>query len=120
MEWKSGELFEVKVSKMVKKPRKSSYIKRAFTQQIPVQYAQLVHQFHLEDKHSFIDTGHESLRWMAYARHVLNEFGKELDLFRGEEEDFWSKVLNLILQRQLHGLSDTYAPPIASQISTSG
>ena len=57
---------------------------------------------------------------MAYARHVLNEFGKELDLFRGEEEDFRSKVLNPILQRQLHGLSDAYAPPIASQISTSG
>ena len=56
---------------------------------------------------------------MAYARHVLNEFGKELNLFRGKEEDFRSKV-NPILQCQLHGLSDPYAPPIASQISTSG
>lgn len=120
MKWDAGELFPITMGRKVKKVNRASYVTKKWVKQVPVQYARLVQQFDLEDRHGFEDTGHESRRRMAYARHVLNEFGKELEYFRGGEGEFRSKVLTPILQRQLRGVPDCHTPDIDHYISESG
>jgi hypothetical protein len=87
------------------------------TKMIHVQYARIVHQLILEDIHGAADQGHESLRRRTYAQTVLDFFGQELDRSRGPAAQFRSKVFTPILQRQLKGVSDAYAPSIAKAIN---
>lgn len=101
----------------MKKPKKTSYMMRWMERRVPVPYARLTQQLNFEDQHGLLDAGHESLRRMAYARRVLNAFGKELEAYRGDESRFRSRVLTPILQRQLRGLPDCYTPIIHSYIS---
>ena len=79
---------------------------------IPIPYARLVHQFILEIRHGLKDMGHESLRRRTYAERVLDRFGEELDNYHGSEAQFRSCVFTPILQRQLRGVPDSYAPSI--------
>jgi hypothetical protein len=44
-------------------------------------------------------------------------FGLELDSFKGKPVEFQSKVFNPVLQRQLRGVSDAYAPSIQRAIN---
>jgi len=84
---------------------------------IPIPYARIVHQLKLEAKHGDEDLGHESLRRKTYAEAMLDQFGWELDTFQGTAADFRSKVLTPVLQRQLKGVSDAYAPSIRYAIA---
>lgn len=49
---------------------------------------------------------------------MLDHFGGELEKYIGPPRDFCSKVLTLVLQRQLWGIPDTYAPCIHDALST--
>jgi len=55
---------------------------------------------------------------MNYAQCILEVFGKELEGYKGAQEDFCSKVLNPVLQRQLRGPPDSYAPPLIDYMSS--
>ena len=114
-----NEFIEVKygrVKKLVNKKKWQWDMKPAF---IAVQYARLVHQFKLEITHANADTGHESLRRQTYAQTILDAFGEELDDYHGFPIDFRSKVFTPVLQRQLRGVSDSYAPSIRTAIAPS-
>jgi hypothetical protein len=50
---------------------------------------------------------------------MLDLFGYELDRFHGEAADFRSKVYTPVLQRQLKGVHDAYAPSIKRAIAQS-
>jgi len=81
-------------------------------------YVCLVHQFMAEDLHGQADDGHEAVRHMGYAQRMLEAFGKELEGFEGTAEDFRSKVLTPVLQRQLCGIPDSYAGVICDCLAT--
>ena len=87
------------------------------TRNIPIPYARLVDQFAMEDDHADSDLGYEAVRRQSYARQMLDAFGKELQDFRGPDKDFRSSVLTPVLQRQLQGVPDCYAPGIFSAIA---
>jgi len=82
------------------------------TRLIPVPYARLVDQFIHEVKHAMHDAAHEALRRQSYALQMLDAFGDELEAFRHHDSDFRSYVLTPVLQRQLQGVPDSYAPAI--------
>ena len=79
---------------------------------VHVQYTHIIHQLMLEDEHGQVNTGHEALRHCTYTQMVLDHLGKELDFYRGPLVRFCSKVLTPILQRQLKGVPNVYAPSI--------
>jgi len=81
-------------------------------------YVHLVHQFMAEDLHGQADDGHEVVRRMGYAQHMLEAFGKELEGFEGAAEDFCSKVLTPVLQRQLCSIPDSYASVVRDCLAT--
>ncbi|KAF9779586.1 hypothetical protein BJ322DRAFT_1024452 [Thelephora terrestris] len=111
MTWKEGQLHDISYGKRKKQSgdrRKWNMV----TKHIPVQYARLLHQFILEIELAKKNKAHEILRRQTYAQKVLDEFGLELNRFRGAEHQFRSKVLTPILQRQLNGIPDVHGPAI--------
>ena len=111
MMWKPGQLHDISYGKRKKQSgnrRKWNMV----TKRVPVQYARLIHQFLLEIELAKHSKAHEILRRQTYAEKVLDEFGVELNRFRGVESDFRSKVLTPILQRQLNGIPDPQGPAI--------
>ena len=119
MNWRAGEVMNIRMAKKVKKVNRRTYTKRWSTKRLPIPYARIVHQLSLEARHGDISDGHEAVRRGGYARRVLDAFGEELTAFKGVAKDFRSKVLTPILQRQLRGIPDNYAPHIRSNISNS-
>ena len=84
---------------------------------IPIQYAQIVHQFLVEKEHGTANPTHESLHRQTYVEKMLDAFGVELDAFKGEESQFCSAVLTLVLQCQLQGVPNVYGPSIRNAIA---
>ena len=117
MTWEAGELTKVELGVRRKKVGRKAWPVQYTEKWIPVPYARLVQQFTYEDKHGREDGGHEAVRRMNYAQRMLEAFGKELEGYKGAQEDFRSKVLNPVLQRQLRGLPDSYAPPLIDYMS---
>ena len=101
-----------------KKPRKKVWQVQYTEKLIPVPYARLVQQFILEIRHGRENNAHEALRRMAYAERMLDEFGYELEGYKGAKENFRSKVLTPVLQRQLRGMPDNYARPLCDFMSS--
>lgn len=119
MDWEDGELAKVSFGWRKKKPKKRSWTLTFVDKWIPVPYVRLVHQFTLEAKHGMANDGHEAVRRMNYAQRMLEAFGRELEGYRGTKEKFRSKVLTPVLQRQLRGIPDTYAPPLRAHMCSS-
>jgi hypothetical protein len=65
-----------------------------------------------ESMHGQRDGGHESCHQQDYVQKVLDEFGGELRQFKDPPVTFRSKVLIPILQPQVAGIHNTYAPTI--------
>lgn len=110
--WKEGQLHEIAYGKGRKVAGKREYKWRLLPKKIHVVYARLVSQFIKEAAIVAVHNGHEVLRRQTYAEKMLDKFGRELDAFEGTEESFRSKVFNPVLQRQLRGVADCYAPAI--------
>ena len=119
-EWEHNELLEITLEWPHKMPKKESYTTRSKTAHIPILYAQLVAQLLAEDDHGNNNDGHESLRRQAYAREVLDAFGREIRRYTGQGIHFRSEVLNPILQRYRQGVPDAYAPAVCDAISGDG
>ena len=117
MNWSEDQLQEIRYGKTRKLSNRQAHTRIMKTVKVPIPYVRLVHQFCLEEEHSKTDLGHESLRCMTYAQAMLDEFGKELDSYKGEESKFRSKVFTPVLQRQLKGVPDAYAPAIRRAIA---
>lgn len=113
----ANELHTVEYTKTRKKVNKKSYIDTYKAAKIHVQYARIIHQFSCEEAHASVNFGHEAVRRRTYVQQMLDEFGRELESFEGEGADFRSKVLTPVLQRQLNGVPDAYAPFIRRAIS---
>lgn len=117
MKWENGELCIVKYGKSRKRPKKQIRVWKLNPVRIPLPYGRIVHQLTLEIQHGKADKAHESLRRLTYAERVLDALGDELTRYKGEPGSFRSGVLTPILQRQLRGVPDTYAPSIRRAIS---
>jgi len=120
LSWTDGELAKVAFGMKKKKPKKKTWVLQYVQKWIPVPYARLIHQYILEVKHGRKDDSHEATRRMAYAERMLEAFGRELEGYKGKREDFRSKVLNPVLQRQLCGIPDNYAAPICDVMAGDG
>jgi len=76
-------------------------------------------QFQKEAEHAAKwNRSHEAQRCAAYAEETLDAFGKEL--FGAKIVDpaaFRSKVLNPVLQRQLHGVPSHYTPAVRGAVA---
>ena len=96
------------------------------TRFLVIPYLQLVDQFTCELDHGHLSGAHEAQRRHSYAVQVMNAFGDELTEQRqlvnnGPHAAAWqSKVLTPILQRQLNGISDVYAPALRAGVSPEG
>jgi len=119
LSWKEGELFEIRYGKTRKLVNKQAHKWIMKRKKIHVQYARLTQQFIFEIAHGMANNGHEALRRYTYAQMMLDQFGFELDAWRGKEENFRSKVYTPVLQRQLKGVHDAYAPSIRRAIAQS-
>ena len=120
LSWTAGELAKVEFGMKKKKPNKQKWVLQYVQKWIPVPYARLIHQFILEVKHGKGDESHEALRRTAYAERMLEAFGRELEGYKGKKENFRSKVLNPVLQRQLRGIPDNYAGPLRDIMAVGG
>lgn len=90
---------------------------------IAIPYYRLVVQLLTEVNHGVYNRAHEAQRRASYARRVLEAFAAELEdndqiSVPGPIASAWrSKVLTPILQRQLQGVSDAYAPALDAGVS---
>jgi hypothetical protein len=84
--------------------------------QLPVQYARLILQFESEEILAQKNPGHEAQRRQVYVRRMLDELALELERDGECGSNFRSKVLTPVLQRQIHGIPDTYAPSARSAL----
>lgn len=109
--WEEGELCEIQYGKR-RKQADGYYVPVWTSVNVPVPYARLTQQFLLEDQHGESNAGHEAYRRQVYAGKVLDAFAVELNEYDGTQEAFRSSVLTPILQRQVHGIPDGYAPVI--------
>jgi len=117
MTWEPGELRNIRV----KAPRQRRGAAPGWAnRKIPAPYDRIVAQFLAEEAHSKGDNGHESVRRQSYVSEVLSEFTKELLQYDGPDVAFRSKVLTPILQRQLWGVHDAYAPMVRDAILDDG
>lgn len=112
MKWGEGQVHDIKYGKARKVANKNTRKLTLNAKRIPVQYARLVSQFMCEDALARNFTAHEALRRQTYAQKMLDEFGRELDKFKGNAGDFRSKCFTPVLQRQLRGIPDAYGPTI--------
>ena len=117
MNWTADQLHDITYGKTRKVPCKKEYRWKMKKTKVHVQYARIIHQLMLEDEHGQVNTGHEALCRHTYAQMVLDHLGKELDFYRGPLAQFHSKVLTPILQCQLKGVPDVYAPSIRRAIA---
>jgi len=88
------------------------------TFEIPAPYLRILDQLQKEAKHGQSDMGHEAQRCAVYAEETLDAFGKELTTTKDiDPTTFRSKVLNPVLQRQLHGVPSHYTPAVCRAIA---
>ena len=121
MAWTEGELRAILLGKSRKQKGKKLYRMCYKEYHIPAPYDRVVCQLVMEDLHAVDHDSHESRRRQAYAREVLDEFGKELkklkDYSNAAMVKFRSVVLTPILQRQVLGVHDAYGPTMSAAIS---
>ena len=118
MEWDEGECRVIKVNRITKNRGRAGYSTTTTTYSIPAPYHRLVSQFMCEEEHAQAHNSHESYRRQAYALRVLDAFAEELHrLDTAPTASFRSKVLTPILQRQLMGVHDAYAPSVRRAIA---
>ncbi|KAF9641961.1 hypothetical protein BDM02DRAFT_3194173 [Thelephora ganbajun] len=117
MNWKRGEIRPVKVGVARKRRGKDSHYIEWKNLGIPPPYDRIVCQLIAEDDYAKSFNSHESRRRQAYVNHVLDAFAEELTSWEGTSEDFRSKVLTPILQRQLWGVHDAYSPSVRDAIA---
>ena len=95
-----------------------------FGRHIAIPYYRLVTQLLAEVNHGQHNGAHEAQQRVSYARHVIEAFSAELEdnnkiSVPGPIASAWrSKVLTPILQRQLQGVSDAYAPALDAGVSS--
>jgi hypothetical protein len=122
MHWTKGELRTIRLGKSRKQRGKKSYKMCYKEYRIPAPYDRIICQLAMEDLHAMDHDSHESRQRQAYAREVLDEFGKELDKLQGYSDaamvDFRSAVLTPLLQRQALGVHDAYGPSIIAAIGS--
>ena len=112
MYWMLNQLLLGHLGKTRKVHNKKLWVTVWKERQFPQPYARLAKQFTFEDIH-----GHKSVRCQAYTRHVLDEFGKEFEAYNGPPAQFCSRVFTPILQWQLQGMPDAYAPTLSHKLS---
>lgn len=117
MYWTPNQLLPGHLGKTRKVRNKKLWVTVWKERQFPQPYARLAEQLTFEDIHGLADHGHESVRRQAYARRVLDEFGKEFEAYNGPPARFRSRVFTPILQRQLQGMPDAYAPALSRKLS---
>ena len=88
-------------------------------QYVPVLYNQIISQLIHKLLHGDKDELHEAQRWQEYAQRVLNIFGDEIFPFNGLWKSFCPKSLTPLLQCQLWGVEDFYAPAVWDAVATS-
>lgn len=115
LQWTADEMYNLSFGLVRKVPRKNVWRPQWKIKQIPFPYARLIHQLQLEDEHGNSNQGHEAQRRQSYAQRVLDKLGEELE--NTNPEPHWrSKVLTPIMQRQLQGICDAYAPSVESAV----
>lgn len=102
---------------MRKRVNRKSYRPTWSSIKIHPQYARLVHQLTLEAEQGDKDSTHEAIRRGGYARRMLDAFSEEIDRHKGSPLGFRSKTFTPVLQRQVRGIPDNYAPFIRSNVS---
>jgi hypothetical protein len=118
--WETDETTRIEFGTLSKAAKKRTRNRRVLWEDryIAIPYHRLLRQFLAEKHHGENNLGHEAQRRASYAARVLDAFGDELkdkkDLKSpGPHASAWrSKVLTPILQRQLWGVTDAYAPCI--------
>jgi hypothetical protein len=113
MQWETGQVTPVNFGKA--KPQIADVEWK--TRDLPLQYAWLISQFEAEEYHSWYNYGHEAIRRQGYVRRMLDALANELESIEVCGGNFRSKVLTPVLQRQLQGLPDAYAPSIHSALA---
>ena len=120
MRWEKDELREVIAMTLVKVKETAELVNRDTPYKLPAAYHRIVSQLGLEIQYGEMNNSHEARRRMAYAREVLDAFGRELEQLEVTTapamKAFRSAVLTPILQRQLWGVPDAYTPFVRSAI----
>ena len=116
MDWRAGKLSKVSFGRPYKLPRRQAHRMKWNVRKIPVPYVWLSNQFTKEDLHAEQDDSHKAARCQSYTWQILHAFGDELKQYRGCDTDFQSYVFTPVLQHQLQGVLDCYAPAIFNAI----
>jgi hypothetical protein len=114
MAWEIHEVREVKVK--VKQKQGNTTTLAEEVMHIPAPYDRIVSQLLSEVEHAMNDSGHESLRRQTYAEQVLDNFYDEIINYKGVERAFRSKFLTPLLQRQMLGVAEDYAPVVKASV----
>ena len=112
--WTAGQLKCVRIRK-----RQNGRLGEWVDRYVPVPYDRIVSQLIHESLHGDKDVSHEARRRQEYAQRVLNVFGDEIFPFNGPWKSFRPKSLTPLLQRQLWGVEDFYAPAVQDAVATS-
>ena len=116
--WREGQTELIQFGTMRKIPKKRGTKVAWKSRYIQIPYYRLFQQLYAEVRHGDKNSAHEAQRRGSYARRVMEAFGEELEVHKelasqGTVASAWrSKVLTPILQRQLQGVPDAYAPSL--------
>jgi hypothetical protein len=120
MRWEKDELRDVIAMTLIKVEGTEELVNHDMPYKLPAAYHRVVSQLGLEIQYGEMNDNHEARRRMAYAREVLDAFGRELEQLKDTTppamKAFRSAVLTPILQRQLWGVPDAYTPFVRSAI----
>lgn len=114
VEWEANQTFPVQFTEFENDDEGAHW----FLGHLPIQYARLVSQFECEQTHAQYNDGHEAQRRRTYTARMLDELALELVTTEQLDGDFRSKVLTPVLQRQIHGIPDAYAPSVRSALTS--
>jgi hypothetical protein len=120
--WREGQTELIQFGTMRKIPKKRGTKVAWKSRYIQIPYYRLFQQLYAEVRHGNKNAAHEAQRRGSYARRVMEAFGEELEAHKelasqGTVASAWrSKVLTPILQRQLQGVPDAYAPSLEAGI----
>ena len=120
MNWRLGELREVKVKVTRKRKNRQSHESKTHKIRIPAPYDRIIAQMNAEHTHANIYRAHEAIRRQSYVNECLDEFAREILEYKGPAIEFRSKVLTPILQRQLQGVPDAYGPGVSNAMLDEG
>ena len=114
--WTVGQVLEIQMTKLRRKKNKQSIYLSTMTHNIPIAYLWIIDQLHKESEHAHHNGGHEAQCCADCTKRTLDAFGNKVYNLQEDGMAFWSKVLNLILQRQAAGVPTHYTPAVASAI----